>query len=113
MAAPIRKLFSVVRPLETIFLNQSVLSPQKNNYVHFMRKLNTGSVSNGSSRFKKGLAFVGCTAVAGVTLTTLYNRWSPYWFTLEAASSEASDSFRLMVKPNKQVRNFPTMHYFV
>ncbi|KAL8562399.1 hypothetical protein ACOMHN_066113 [Nucella lapillus] len=94
MAAPMR-LTSAVRTLEC-FVNQQARS--------LRQSLSAKSVRNFSSSKvfwnRKTLVVAGSLAVAGVTLTTVAQRWLPYWQTVTV---QAASSVRPEIEPSRRI----------
>lgn len=103
MAAPIR-LAAVARPLEFL-LHQQARSLRHKLPQNVIRNFSSGKSFWKSSGHGKKLLVAGSLAVAGVTLTALGQRWSPYWQTVHAASATSPSIVRPDIEPSRKVRH--------
>lgn len=96
-----RLAVTITRPLETFVFKHKTGSVRNSLLPNVVRKYSNGQTfGKANSRVKK-LLLAGSFAVTGVTLTTIYHRWSPYWFTLQAASG--LDFRRPEIEPTKRI----------
>ena len=100
MAAPMRL---AARPLEFL-LYQQARSLRHNVSQNVIRNFSSGKSFWKNSGYGRKVLVAGSVAVAGVTLTALGQRWSPYWQTVHAASATSPSIVRPDIEPSRKVR---------
>ena len=100
MAAPMRL---AARPLEFL-LYQQARSLRHNVSQNVIRNFSSGKSFWKNSGYGRKVLVAGSVAVAGVTLTALRQRWSPYWQTVHAASATSPSIVRPDIEPSRKVR---------
>ena len=106
MAAPMRL---AARPLEFL-LYQQARSLRHNVSQNVIRNFSSGKSFWKNSGYGRKVLVAGSVAVAGVTLTALGQRWSPYWQTVHAASATSPSIVRPDIEPSRKVRQDIMVH---